>query len=61
MPENSKKPLDRNKHPEQVKSDRKSLHDRYKSEQNVDPIPLEEVKENIRDEKDKHGSKGQKY
>jgi len=44
-------------HPEQVKTDNKSMHDRFEEEQNVDAIPLEDLKIEQREEKDKHKTK----
>ncbi len=49
-----KKKLDR---PEQYPTDQKSLFDQFKSHQNVDPIPMEDVKLEEREEKEKHETK----
>jgi hypothetical protein len=38
--------------PEQYPTENKSLFDLYESELNVDPIPMEDLKEDLRDEKD---------
>jgi hypothetical protein len=40
--------------PEQYPTENESLFDMYESELNVDPIPIEDLKENLQDEK--HGS-----
>lgn len=42
--------------PDQMKSDT-SIYDLYEEEQNVDPIPLEDLKEEMHEEEDKHDSK----
>ncbi|MDQ6595125.1 hypothetical protein E2K98_03885 [Bacillus salipaludis] len=44
-------------HPEQYPTENESLFDRFESEQNVDPIPVEDLKEEQREEKAKHDSK----
>ncbi|MFD0826548.1 hypothetical protein ACT8ZR_12875 [Neobacillus sp. M.A.Huq-85] len=44
-------------HPEQYPTEKESLFDRFESEQNVDPIPVEDLKEEQREEKAKHASK----
>jgi hypothetical protein len=43
--------------PEQYKTEKESLFDKYESERNVDPIPMEDLKQEMREEKDKHGTK----
>ncbi|MBH0169477.1 hypothetical protein [Fictibacillus sp. 18YEL24] len=43
--------------PEQYKTDQQSLFDKFESEQNVDPIPMEDLKQEKREEKDKKGTK----
>ncbi|MFD2613362.1 hypothetical protein [Paenibacillus gansuensis] len=43
--------------PEQLPSDKPSLHDLFQSEQHVDPIPLEDLKLEQEEEKDKEGTK----
>ncbi|MFS0782654.1 hypothetical protein [Bacillus sp. 1P06AnD] len=48
---------DNRDHPEQYPTDNESLFDKFESEQNVDPIPMEELKQNAKDEKDKHHTK----
>ncbi|MGG1396934.1 hypothetical protein ABE288_03800 [Bacillus salipaludis] len=44
-------------HPEQYPTDQESLFDKFESEKTVDPIPVEDLKEEQRDEKAKHASK----
>ncbi|WP_241156740.1 hypothetical protein [Bacillus sp. FJAT-42376] len=44
-------------HPEQVPTENESLHDQFESEQNVDSIPLEDLKQDLQDEKKKHETK----
>nr|WP_246483986.1 hypothetical protein [Heyndrickxia vini] len=44
-------------HPEQYKTEKESLFDKYESERNVDPIPMEDLNEKMQDEKNKHKSK----
>lgn len=46
-------------HPEQYKTNNKTLFDRFESEQNVDPIPMEDLKMELREEKQKHKTKDQ--
>ncbi|MFC0557772.1 hypothetical protein [Halalkalibacter alkalisediminis] len=53
-PSNDRKNLD---HPEQYPTDKKSLFDQFESQQHVDPIPMEDLKQELRDEKNKHKSK----
>ncbi|OES45174.1 hypothetical protein [Domibacillus iocasae] len=43
--------------PEQIDTDKESLYDKFEEEQNVDAIPLEDLKLEQREEKDKHGTK----
>lgn len=43
--------------PDQMKSEGTSIYDLHKEEQNVDSIPLEDLKEEMREEEDKHDSK----
>lgn len=51
-------------HPEQYKTDKESLFDKFESEKNVDPLPVEdlnkEVKEEEEGEKTKDSSSTQK-
>jgi hypothetical protein len=44
-------------HPEQYPTDKKSLFDQFKSEQNVDPIPMEDLKLEQKGEKQKEKTK----
>lgn len=44
-------------HPEQYKTKEDTLFDRFESEQNVDPIPMEDLKMELREEKQKHKTK----
>ncbi|MTH55581.1 hypothetical protein GKZ89_19490 [Bacillus mangrovi] len=44
-------------HPEQVPTDKESLHDKFESEQNVDSIPLDDLKKDMQDEKKKDKTK----
>ncbi|MBP3952243.1 hypothetical protein [Bacillus suaedae] len=43
--------------PEQYSTEKESLFDKFDSEQNVDPIPMEDLKLEKREEKQKHKSK----
>lgn len=43
--------------PEQFPTDKESLLDKFKSEQNVDSIPLEDLREEQLEEKAKHDTK----
>jgi hypothetical protein len=62
-----KKPImDDRGHPEQYPTDTPSLFDLDESEQNVDPIPVEDLTMEKQEEKDKEGTKhrsssGKKY
>lgn len=44
-------------HPEQYETENESLFDLFESEQNVDPIPMEDLKEERREEKDGYHTK----
>jgi hypothetical protein len=53
-------------HPEQYPTDKESIFDLFKSEQNVDAIPMEDLKIEKKDEKEKaktknNSSSAQKY
>jgi hypothetical protein len=53
-------------HPEQYPTEKESLFDRYESEQNVDPIPMEDLNMEKKEEKQKeetkhHSSSTNKY
>ncbi|KIL72149.1 hypothetical protein [Bacillus badius] len=43
--------------PEQMKTDKESLYDKFKSEQTVDSLPLEDLRMEQEEEKDKHATK----
>ncbi len=43
--------------PEQYPTENESLFDKFESELNVDPIPMEDLKEELREEKAKHETK----
>ncbi|EGA89920.1 hypothetical protein GPDM_07715 [Planococcus donghaensis MPA1U2] len=43
--------------PEQYKTDKKTLTEMHEEEMNVDPIPMEDLKQEKREEKDKRGTK----
>lgn len=49
--------LPRRDHPEQYPTDQPSLFDLHDSEQNVDPIPVEDLNLEVREERDKEGTK----
>lgn len=64
MPE--KKPLEEKRekrtgapmdNPEQFKTDKKTMHEMFKEEETVDPIPLEDLKQNVHDEKNPRETK----
>lgn len=44
-------------HPEQYPTENESLFDLYESERNVDPIPMEDLNMEVKEEKDKEGTK----
>lgn len=43
--------------PEQYPTENESIFDMFESEQTVDPIPMEDLKEELREEKAKHDTK----
>jgi hypothetical protein len=43
--------------PEQYKTTTKSLHDKFESELTVDPIPMEDLNQEKKEEKDGHHTK----
>lgn len=43
--------------PEQYETTKKSLHDRFESELTVNPIPMEDLKQEKKEEKDGHHTK----
>ncbi|WP_100330307.1 hypothetical protein [Bacillus xiapuensis] len=59
MTSQKKNPLQKGKmdNPEQNKSEKESLYDKFQSEQTVDSIPLEDLKMEEKEEEDKHGTK----
>ncbi len=57
MADTKKKQDKKMDNPEQYKTDKESLLDKFESEQNVDPIPMEDLKQEKREEKDKKGTK----
>lgn len=57
MAEDKKKQKGKMDNPEQYDTDKESLFDKFESERNVDPIPMEDLKQEKREEKDKHGTK----
>ena len=59
MKESDYKQRNESDHPEQYKTEKKSLFDRFESEQNVDPIPMEDLKMELQEEKQKHKTKNQ--
>lgn len=44
-------------HPEQYKTDKESLFDKFESEKNVDPLPVEDLNEEVKEEKEGEDSK----
>ncbi|WP_028552215.1 hypothetical protein [Paenibacillus sp. UNC451MF] len=44
-------------HPEQYPTEKESLFDKFKSEQTVDPIPVEDLKQQVQEESDKKETK----
>ncbi|WP_100407995.1 hypothetical protein [Bacillus solitudinis] len=46
-------------HPEQYPTEKESLFDQFESQQNVDPIPMEDLKIERREEKEKHKTKNE--
>ena len=43
--------------PDMVNTDKESLFDKHEDMQTVDPIPVEELNEEVKDERDKRGTK----
>ena len=43
--------------PEQYPTENESIFDKFEIEQTVDPIPMEDLKEELREEKAKHDTK----
>lgn len=50
------KKISRN-HPEQYPTEKESLYEKFENQQHVDPIPLEDLKIEQQDEKEKHKTK----
>ncbi|MGK7376631.1 hypothetical protein ACSFXN_02245 [Planococcus sp. 1R117A] len=48
------RPMD---NPEQIKTDKETMHEMFKEEQTVDAIPLEDLKQNMEDEENKRSTK----
>ncbi|MBB6633233.1 hypothetical protein [Cohnella thailandensis] len=44
-------------HPEQYPTEKESLFDKFLSERNVDPIPVEDLNMEVKEEKDKTATK----
>ncbi|RZT21680.1 hypothetical protein [Fictibacillus sp. BK138] len=57
MSEEKKKQKGKMDNPEQYDTDKESLFDKFESEKNVDPIPMEDLKQEKREEKDKKRTK----
>ncbi|MBN3554316.1 hypothetical protein JYA63_08575 [Fictibacillus nanhaiensis] len=57
MAEEKEKQQSKMDNPEQYKTDQQSLLDKFESEQNVDSIPMEDLKQEKREEKDKKATK----
>ncbi|HSP23337.1 MAG TPA: hypothetical protein VLQ20_13530 [Planococcus sp. (in: firmicutes)] len=43
--------------PEQVKTDKKTMHEMFKEEETVDAIPLEDLKQGVKDEENPRATK----
>lgn len=43
--------------PDQMKTDKESIYDKFKNEQTVDSIPLEDLRMEQEEEKNKHDTK----
>lgn len=52
-----KKPVSERDHAEQYPTEEPSLFDMYESERNVDPIPVEDLNLEVREEKNKEATK----
>lgn len=59
MAEEKKERLQNGKmdNPDQMKTDQESIYDKFESEQTVDSIPLEDLRMEQEEEKDKHATK----
>jgi hypothetical protein len=56
---NKGKGFDNFDNPEQYDKDKESIFDKYESEQNVDPLPLEDIREEKIEEREKSNTKDQ--
>ncbi|WLR51165.1 hypothetical protein LC040_18695 [Bacillus tianshenii] len=54
---NERKPQKDMERPEQYSSEKKSQYDRFKDEQTVDSIPLEDLNQEMKEEKEKDKTK----
>lgn len=54
---NLENPQNNMDNPEQYPTEKESLFDKFESERNVDPIPLEDLKEEKQEEKANHHTK----
>jgi hypothetical protein len=59
MENKDKQPLNKGKmdNPDQMNTENESIYDKFKEEQTVDSIPLEDLKIEQQDEKNKHHTK----
>ncbi|OLN23590.1 hypothetical protein BTO30_03965 [Domibacillus antri] len=59
MENKEKQPLSKGKmdNPDQMETENESIYDKFKEEQTVDSIPLEDLKIEQQDEKNKHHTK----
>jgi hypothetical protein len=59
MAENKKNSFEKEEYrnPEQYKTNNKNLQEKFKEDLHTDPIPLEDLREQAQDEKDKEHSK----
>lgn len=44
-------------HPEQYETDEESLFDKFESEKNVDPLPIEDLNQEVKEERNKTKTK----
>jgi hypothetical protein len=56
---NNGKGFDNFDNPEQYDTDKESILDKFESEQNVDPLPLEDIREEKMEERKKSNTKDQ--
>jgi hypothetical protein len=57
MDENKKKSQRKMDNPEQFATENEDMHDKFMSEQTVDPIPMEDLREEKLEEKTDHDKK----